>query len=75
MAPQNEVSIEIAVKYTEVQTSAYSVAPQSELKGPTEGSYGFISFLKHTFCDLYFPIFKKGLCCSMLSILLKSKVE
>lgn len=59
MAPQNEVSIEIAVKYTEVQTSAYSVPPQSELKGPTEGSYGFISFLKHTFCDLYFPIFKK----------------
>lgn len=50
MAPQNEASVAKAVRSTEVQTPAYSLSPQSELKDLPGDAYGFISFLNHTFC-------------------------
>lgn len=57
MAPQNEVSIEKAVRPTGVQTSVYCMPPQSEMKELPGRAYGFLSFLKHTF--FWSPIFEK----------------
>lgn len=82
MAPQNEVSIEKAVKSTEVQTFVYSIAPQSELKGLPGTVYGFIPFSKHMPLSSLNPLFYffiflffVGLNFMISSVFLKSTVK